>query len=158
MTIQIRRPSAAEAFTPTLGAGYTLVELVAVLTILAVGVSSAAPTARRLADDARVSAARETVARGFIRGRAAAVGAGGSVVTVVARPARIRVEAGGATVYDMPLGDERTTVELTRGRDSLSLRFDALGIGRFTSATVVLRRGDADAGLVLSSYGRIRRR
>lgn len=138
--------------------GFSLVELTAVLVLLGVGASALVPTARRFADEAWVASARETVVRGLVRGRASAVAGGGSVVTVGARPPRIRVVSSGATVYEAPLGDGRTRVELGRGRDSLVLRYDGLGVGRFTSATLLLLRGEADAALVLSSYGRVRRR
>lgn len=138
--------------------GFTLAELVTVLLLLGVGASALVPTARRLSDEAWVAAAREIVVRGLSRGRAVAVAGGGSVVTVTRRPPGVRVESGGAVVYAASLGDGRTTVELGGSRDSLVLRYDGLGVGRFTSATVLVRRGDADAGLVLSSYGRVRRR
>lgn len=138
--------------------GYTLFELMVVFALIAVGVSALVPAARRFADGVHVLEAREAVARGLLRGRAAGVSAGGSVVTVTTAPARIRVAAGGSTVYDAPVGDGRTDLVLARSRDSLVLRFDGLGIGRFTSATLSIRRGEASAGLVLSSYGRVRRR
>ncbi|NNF14300.1 MAG: prepilin-type N-terminal cleavage/methylation domain-containing protein [Gemmatimonadetes bacterium] len=138
--------------------GYTLLELVAVLTLLAVGAAAAVPSVRRFADEASVMAARERVTRTLLRGRTAAVQVGGSVVTIVASPATARVSAAGTVLHEVPLGDRRTTVHLPSGRDSLTLRFDALGLGRFTSATIALRRGEADAALVLSSYGRVRRR
>ncbi len=138
--------------------GYSLVELIAVLALLAVGVATAVPSVRRFADEAAVAAARERVARGLLRARTSAVQSGGSVVTIVADPPTLRVVAAGVVVHQAPLADGPTAVELTGGRDSLDLRFDALGIGRFTSATISLRRGRADAGLVLSSYGRVRRR
>ena len=37
------------------------------------------------------------------------------------------------------------------------IRFDALGLGQVASETLRFRRGGAEAGLVLSSYGRVRR-
>lgn len=138
--------------------GYSLVELIAVLALLAVGVATAVPSVRRFADEAAVAAAREEVARGLLRARTSAVQSGGSVVTIVADPPTLRVVAAGVVVHQALLADGRTSVELTGSRDSLDLRFDALGIGRFTSSTISLRRGQADAGLVLSSYGRVRRR
>lgn len=139
--------------------GYTLIELAAVLTLLAVGASAFAPTARRLGDRAAVVSAREEVVRALARARASAVMAGGSSVTLVARPPAVRIEAGGTIVRDVPIGQlHGVTVELTAGRDSTTLSFDRLGIGRFANGTITVRRGGAAAGLVVSSYGRVRRR
>lgn len=138
--------------------GFTLVELVTVLALVGAGAWAAVPSARRLVETAWLLTAREAVVRGIARGRVAAVTEGGAVVTVTRSPPRIGVVAGGVVLHDAPIGDGRTVVVLTGGADSLSLRFDALGIGRFASASVGLRRGDAEGGLVLSSYGRVRRR
>lgn len=140
--------------------GHTLVELATVLVLVAVGASTLAPGARRLGERAAVLSAREEVVRAVARGRAAAVARGGATVTVVADPPGVRVYAGGVVVRSMPLdaGSRRIRVLLTGRRDSLSLRFDRLGIGRFANGTVMLRSGEATAGLVISSYGRVRRR
>lgn len=137
--------------------GHTLVELASVLFLLAVGASAVAPTARRLADRASVVAAREEVVRAVTRARATAVGSEGSRATVVASPPSVRVFAGADAVRDLPLGDGRLVVVLTGSRDSLTFRFDRFGIGRFANGTVTLRRGDVEAGVVVSSYGRVRR-
>lgn len=139
--------------------GYTLLEILAVLTLLAVGASAIAPTARRLGDRAAVVSAREEIVRALARARSSAVAAGGSSVTIVTRPPSIRVEAGADVVRRLPIGyDSGVSLELTAGRDSTTLRFDRLGIGRFANGTVRVRRGEAVAGLVVSSYGRVRRR
>lgn len=139
--------------------GYTLVELLAVLTLLAVGASAIAPTARRLGDRAAVVSAREEIVRAVATARSSAVAAGGSSVTIVTRPPSVRVEAGAAVVRRLPIGyDSGISLELTADRDSTTLRFDRLGIGRFANGTVRVRRGEAVAGLVVSSYGRVRRR
>lgn len=138
--------------------GHTLLELLVVLVLLGVGAAATVPSVRRFADEAAVAEAREQAVRALFRGRSAAVENGRSVVTILASPPSVRVTAGGAVVHDVRLGDSRTQLLLSRRRDSLTLRFDALGIGRFTSATIAFRRGEADAALVLSSYGRVRRR
>lgn len=140
--------------------GQTLVELATVLVLVAVGASTLAPTARRLGERAAVVGAREEVVRAVARGRSAAVSRGGATVTVVADPPTVRVVAGGVVLRSVPLdgGSRRVRVRLTGGRDSLDLRFDRLGIGRFANGTVTLQRGEFTAGLVISSYGRVRRR
>ncbi|MDH3271413.1 MAG: prepilin-type N-terminal cleavage/methylation domain-containing protein [Gemmatimonadota bacterium] len=144
------RPSAA---------GFTVTELAAVLAIMAVGASALAPTARRLADRAAVVAARETIVRSLVRARARAMASGGATVTVATSPPTVRIEADGGVVHSSAVAPEgEVTISLVGGRDSTTFRFDRLGIGRFASGTIVARRGDARATLVVSSYGRIRRR
>lgn len=139
--------------------GYTLVELLAVLTLLAVGASAVAPTARRLGDRAAVVSVREEIVRALATARSSAVAAGGSSVTLVARPPSVRVEAGSTVVRRLSIGyDSGVSLELTAGRDSTTLRFDRFGIGRFANGTVSIRRGEVVAELVVSSYGRVRRR
>lgn len=138
--------------------GFTLVELATVLALLAVGASAIAPTARRLAHRASVVQAREEVVRALARGRAGAVVSGGSVVTVHARPPRVRIVTADWGMREVTLGGQDLRVMLTGGRDSLTFRYDRLGVGRFASGSITLGRGDARAGLVVSSYGRVRRR
>ena len=140
--------------------GHTLVELVTVLLLLAVGASLLAPAARRLGDRASVVAAREEVVRAIARARAEAVARGGASATVLTTPPSVRIDADGDVVRTVLLGGGAPGVEvrLTGRRDSLSFRFDRLGIGRFASGSVTLRRGQASKGVVLSSYGRVRRR
>ena len=140
--------------------GYTLVELVTVVLLLAVGASLLAPGARRLGDRASVLAAREEVVGALARGRAAAVAAGGASVTILTTPPSVRVAAGGEVVRTVLLGggDRSLEVRLTGRRDSLSFRFDRLGIGRFANGSVTLRRGRVSGGVIVSSYGRVRRR
>jgi hypothetical protein len=50
------------------------------------------------------------------------------------------------------------SLDLGGGRTDVELAYDALGLGRVASQTVVFRRGDATAELVVSGYGRLRRR
>ena len=50
------------------------------------------------------------------------------------------------------------TVDVGGSTPVARLAFDGLGIGRIASRTVVLERGAASAGVVVSSYGRVARR
>lgn len=137
--------------------GYTLVEAVTVLTLLGVGASTVAPTARRLADRAAVVSAREEVVATLLRARTTALASGGARVIVVTVPPAVVVEAGSLPPhrYAPPEG---VRLRVGAGRDSTVIRFDALGLGRFANETIELERGDARAAVVVSSYGRIRRR
>jgi prepilin-type N-terminal cleavage/methylation domain-containing protein len=139
--------------------GYTLIELLTVLTLLAVGASSLAPTARRVVDLAAVTTAREEVIAAFTEARGRAMAAGGSSVTILTEPPGLRIHEHGILRRSVVLdSDGSLEVGLSGGRDSTEIRFDALGLGRFASETIVLERGDASVALIVSSYGRIRRR
>jgi hypothetical protein len=51
----------------------------------------------------------------------------------------------------------RTNLTLSRDRPEAVLRYDALGLGRVASQTLLFTRGRAEARLTVSAYGRIRR-
>lgn len=139
--------------------GYTLIELLAVLTLFAIGASALAPTASRLADLAAVSAAREELVAILAEARVVAMMAGESTVIVVARPPSVRIESRGASIRSLGLGGGRPiSLDLGRGRDSVSMTFNGLGLGRFANQTIEFGRGGASAFVVISSYGRVRRR
>lgn len=136
--------------------GYTLVEAVAVLALIGVGASTLLPTARRWRDLTAVTGAREQLVATLVEARSLASVAGGAVVWLHTSPARAEVVAEGSPVRVDLLP---TDVALfLGGRDSVALPFDALGIGRLTSRTVTLSRGSASTSVVISSYGRVRRR
>jgi prepilin-type N-terminal cleavage/methylation domain-containing protein len=139
--------------------GYTLLELLTVLTLLAVTASTIAPTARRLGDVAAVTVAREEIVAVIVEARASAMSRGASSVTVGTRPPRARISSRGVTLRAIALDRAGgVSVEVGGGRDSTTLRFDALGLGRFVSQTISLARGEASTSVVISSYGRVRRR
>jgi len=130
-----------------------------VLVLLAVGISAGVPTARRFADRAAVVAAREELIGAIGDTRAMAVSAGGSVVVLRESPATARIEAIGRPTLVRSLEPlEGVAVDLRARGDSVVLRFDALGIGRFASRTISVSRGSVTRTIVVSSYGRVRRR
>jgi hypothetical protein len=137
--------------------GYTLVEAVTALTLLGVGVSTLAPTVRRLGDHAAVVAAREEVVATLLEARALALASGGAEVAVATSPPVVGIRKGGTLVREIRLGDG-IELRIGAGRDSTTIRFDALGLGRFASETIELARVGATTAVVVSSYGRIRRR
>ena len=64
------------------------------------------------------------------------------------------VEAGDSIVEVRRLAEEfGVTVDLGAGGEA-ELVFDALGLGRRASRTVVLRRGEAESRVVIAAYGR----
>lgn len=139
--------------------GHTLVELTFVLLLLGVAVTSVAPAARKARDRAAVTGAREALVGLLAEARQAAIESGSGAVRLSEGTGVAEAFAGAEVVRwlsvsadfgaEMSLGGARTTAEL---------RYDALGLGRVASQTVVLSRGSARAVLVVSSYGRVTRR
>ncbi len=139
--------------------GYTLIELSLVLTLATMTCLTLLPTARRLRDRMAVVAAREALAGLIARARVDALARGGSTVHVRGVSGRAWYEASDSVLATLELQrDFAVTVALGGTRDSADLRFDALGIGRIASQTLRFRRGSEEAVLVVSGYGRVRRR
>lgn len=138
--------------------GHTLLELSAVLALIALAGSAFLSAAHGLRDRSAVVAAREEVAGLLAQARVTAVARGGATVHVSAAEGRAWLEAGGMTERRLDLSREPgVEVVLSRGRDQAEVAFDALGLGRVASETFRFRRGEAQATLVVSGYGRVRR-
>lgn len=138
--------------------GHTLLELAAVLLLLGLACGAVMPTGRRLRDKAAVIAARESVAGLLAEARAAAVAHGGADVLVASGPWRAWYATGDSVRRTLSIESELgVSVVLARGRASTEVHYDALGLGRVASETLVFTRGDQQSGLVLSAYGRVRR-
>jgi len=104
-----------------------------------------------------VLSAREAVARLVMTARFHAPNHGGASVEVVADSGLVRWWVAGDTVETIHLA-ERWGVSMALGsRSRTVLRFDDLGLGRVASRSLAIRRGEAESGLAISSYGRIRR-
>lgn len=117
------------------------------------------PTLRRFGDRAAVVSAREEVVAALAEARTRAVEDGGSVLTLHESPAIARLRGADIEPSERALaGTSGVEVDLGSAADSVVLRFDALGIGRFASRTIEIRRGDVTGSVVVSSYGRVRRR
>lgn len=106
-------------------------------------------------------AARDALAASISRARTIALAHGGASVLIELNEGRVEVRPA-----DQPrvLGSQhlRSTYGVTLSVDgsqveTISLRFDALGIGRMSNRTIRIRRGGAESGLTVSSYGRVRR-
>ena len=142
-----------------MGRGYTLLELVAALALLGTLMGVATPPLVALRDVASVLAAREQLVGLISAARVIAVANGGAVVAVDAAPARGRISARGRLVRSLTMAESTPglVLDLPGGRDTTALVFDAMGIGRFASATFRFRRGSAERSVVVSAYGRVRR-
>ena len=137
--------------------GYTLLEAVTVLVILATLTAALTPTFRRFGDTAAVIAAREAVVGLISRARVSAVGGGGASVRIGAVPSVARLIVGGVEVDVDRLEHQHGVVVDLGGREEVVLSFDALGIGRVASATLRFTRGRSERTLVIAAYGRVRR-
>jgi Tfp pilus assembly protein FimT len=139
--------------------GHTLVELTFVLLLVGVAAASVAPTARQAQERAAVVAAREAVVGLLAEARLAAIESGGASVRIASDTGIAEALARGTTLRRVALAtDFGVTLEVGGSGSSVELRYDALGLGRMTSLTIVFRRGQAAAELIVSSYGRVRRR
>jgi prepilin-type N-terminal cleavage/methylation domain-containing protein len=133
---------------------FTLPELVLVLVLMGIAGTALLPGARAAADRLAVISAREAVAGLVAQTRTQAMLHGGAVLRLRAADGRGWIEAGDATVAEQRLGEEfGVEVELGATGEA-ELVFDALGLGRRASRTVVLRRGRAEARIVVAAYGR----
>lgn len=138
--------------------GHTLIELLFVLLLAAVGASSLVPTARKVRTWAVLSSARETLVAGFTGARATAVRHGYADLIIRSSPPAYRVESPVSPGSWVPLADPPLRLELDGDQDSITVRFDRMGVARFASHSIDVVVGSASSGLVVSSYGRIRRR
>jgi len=137
--------------------GTTLIELATVLLLLGLAGSAALPLGRRLADRMAVVSAREALAGLVAEARAVSLTHGGAALYLAAAPDRAWYQASGTVRRSVQLERDLGVVMLVGRALPLEIRFDGLGLGRIASTTVRFRRGDAEAGLTLSSYGRTRR-
>ena len=134
--------------------GFTLPEVVLVLALMGIAGTALLPSARAASDRLAVTAAREAVAALAARARTEAMVHGGAVLRLRAGDGRGWVEAGDRVLEVRRLSEEfGVTVDLGAGGEA-ELVFDALGLGRRASRTVVLRRGEAESRLVIAAYGR----
>jgi type II secretory pathway pseudopilin PulG len=139
--------------------GHTLLELLVVLLLCGVTAASVAPAARRQRDRALVLAAREAVVAVVAAARLAAIEAGGASVRIATVPPTARAIADGQAIRGAALAaDFGVTLDLGGGAQEVELAYDGLGLGKVASQTLTLRRGSEAAQLVISGYGRVRRR
>lgn len=143
--------------------GHTIIELSVMLSLAALTAASVAPAARGYRDRAAVIAAREAVVGLLAEARAAAMERGAGAVRLEGGPWRawslVRGAAGDSILREVSLaGDLGVEVELPGGRASAEIAYGPLGLGRFANETLRFRRGRTTSGLVVSSYGRVRRR
>jgi prepilin-type N-terminal cleavage/methylation domain-containing protein len=139
--------------------GFTLLELITVLTLLALVLGRALPAGRNLLDRMAVVSAREAAVGLFHRVRMESVARGGGLIRLESSPPAMKLLAGSPLrVIEEAAPHDGVTLNLSRDRTQVELHFDAMGLGRVSSQTLVFQRGEAQAALVVSSLGRVTRR
>jgi prepilin-type N-terminal cleavage/methylation domain-containing protein len=139
--------------------GFTLVELLIVLALAAIVLGAAWPLGRRSLDRLHVVTAREELFGLVYRARGIATRTGSAMVTVDVDTGRaVLVDGRGREMTRVELGSRRVAVATTGSASTVALRWNGLGWGVLSSRTLVLRRGEAEARLVVSSRGRASRR
>lgn len=141
--------------------GSSLLELLVTLLLITLLVTGAATALRRGIETYAARAARDSMAALVARTRALALSNAGARLVVDPASATAWVEApvGSPAGEPLRLGDIfQVTLTVDQHTGGLvSIDFDALAIGRVASRTFRVRRGEAEARLTLSSYGRPRR-
>ena len=142
----------------TMCRGFSILELVCALGLVAVGVSLLLPAARSVDDRLSVVAAREELVGLIVRARGQALVHGGAMVVVEHQPPTAWITAGRVIREHVDLwGRHGVELVISGERPSAELRFDGVGLGQMAARSITVRRGAAVARLVVSAYGRIRR-
>jgi len=138
--------------------GTTLLELIFALALVSSIAGVGLRATRRAADAAAVVSAREALVGLVTEARLHAMASGGASVEVVASERSIGLRIRDQVAPRTTALPHDINLRVSPRRDTLRLRFDALGIGRFASASISFQRGDAVRSVTVSSYGRVSRR
>lgn len=138
-------------------AGYTLLELIFVLMLSALLLGAAVAPIRHARSVLAVRAARAELTALLAVTRATAIAAGGASLHVDVMTGAAWIEiAPGERSGDVQYIGARHDVSLSASSPLLMIRYDALGIGRMSNATVRVRRGPITGTVTISAYGRVR--
>jgi len=135
--------------------GYTILELVIVVTISAIVLSIAIPPCQRMLDRASVHAAAGDVGAMLSTARAIALAGHASVgVDIDSTSGIVRVRRGSEILVARNIGQAHG-VQVGRTRDSLT--YDPRGLGRgAANLSIMLRRRTAVETVFVSRLGRVR--
>lgn len=137
--------------------GYSLIELIFVLMLSALLLGIAVAPIRHARNVLSVRAARSDIASLLAVTRSTAIMTGGAVLVVdVAGGAAWMEQGAGVRIGDVQHIAERHGVRLSASSGLLNIRYDALGIGRMSNATLRVNRGSVTGTLTISAYGRVR--
>lgn len=138
--------------------GYTLLEVLVVVSMIGTFVSIIGGPAGGLRDSLAARAVVEDVVAVVRSARAEGRARGGSLLWLH-DDGRYSIHGPDGVVRRGAVALNRArALELSAGRDSVALRFDRLGLGRMASTTVRIRAGNEERSVVVSAYGRVRRR
>ena len=135
--------------------GYTILELVIVVTMSAIVLSIAIPPCQRMLDRASVQAAAGDVAAMLSTARGIALAGHASVaVDIDSTSGVVRVRRGSEILVARNIGQAHG-VQVERTRDSLT--YDPRGLGRgAANLSIMLRRRTAVETVFVSRLGRVR--
>lgn len=137
--------------------GHSLIELTFLLMVIALLLGVAVAPIRHTRDVLAVRAARSEIAGLVAVTRSTAIMTGGATLVVDVEAGSAWIEhAAGLRTGDVQHIGARHGVSLTASRPVLSLRYDALGIGRMSNAVVHVRSGSVRGTVTVSAYGRVR--
>ena len=140
-------------------AGYTIIEVAAVLAVLAILAPPVVTSVARLRAEYLLGRAQEEAARLLAEARWTAIGTGGATLELASTPPRgVVVSAAGDTVAAADLGEGGVSLQLSRGRSTARIRYGPLGLGLVSSQTIRFELADEERLLVISSLGRVVRR
>lgn len=135
--------------------GTTLIELLIVMSVLAIVAAITIPASAALRDRSAVRAATTEVVSALALARSAATAEWRTVgVYFDTAAARVLVRAPPDTFADIPLGG-RYGVRLSATRDSVGYGPTGRGYGA-SNATLTVRRGSAADTIIVSRLGRVR--
>lgn len=138
--------------------GHTLLELVVALLLGSMLAANLLPAVTRYRRRAAVVAARESVAGLLAEARTVAPAYAGATVWIEAAPWRAWIQVSDSVGRLVRLEEDLGVQVLLRGSGSaVEITFDALGLGRIASQTLRFRLESQEAGLTVSSFGRVRR-
>lgn len=137
--------------------GVTLPELILCLLIIGVAAHAVARPARHQADLMTVRSAREEVIALVQRARAEARSSGEASVVIEEGVDPYMLRGSAAAPGGAALSSRGVKIEVLGPRSSVTLKFGPMGVARFAAASLRLSKRNAEARLVVSSYGRIRR-
>jgi Tfp pilus assembly protein FimT len=137
--------------------GYSLIELTFVLLLSTVLLAVGSAPVRYARDVLAVRAARSEIAALVSVTRSTAIMTGGATLVVDVAGGSAWIEHGGAIrIGDVQDIGARHGVSLTANRPLLSIRYDALGIGRMSNTVVHVTSGSVRGTITISAYGRAR--
>lgn len=144
---------------PESRSGYSIIEIAALLAILAALAPPLLGSATQLRTSFYLSRSQEEAARLFAEARWVAIGQGGATLEFAASPPRgIVISATGDTVAMAGIGEGGVALQLSRGRPTATIRYGPLGLGLVSSQTMRFSLAGEERSLVVSSLGRVSRR